>query len=80
MLPALKGNFESWNALFTIIFQAEKGEEAGSVGGIWFLSAQARVKVWGWEVERNRLFTFSSFCVRVSQLLACLFSQGAVGL
>ena len=29
-----------------------KGEEAGSVGWIWFLSAQARVKVWR-EAERD---------------------------
>ena len=73
LLLAMKGNFDSWNAPLATIIQVEMGEGAGSVGGIWFLSAQAVVKVRGWEVERKRMFTFSSWC------LSCLFLQGGGG-
>ena len=55
LLLTLNGNFGSWHAPSTTVFLAKKGEGAVSVGGIWFLSAQASVKVWGRELERKRL-------------------------
>ena len=55
LLLTLKGNFGSWHAPSTTVFLAKKGEGAVSVDGIWFLSVQASVKVWGRELERKRL-------------------------
>ena len=42
LLLGLKGNFESWIALLITTSQAVKEDKVGSVGWIWFLSAQDR--------------------------------------